>query len=177
MSQQNNDSLALTKDVSQVELGDREFNDFIQETAAYLGADVDAKDIEALGATRLAAPPAKPRAAPAVVLSCGAAKVSMPEADYVEMLGEHALAPPADGLHSTLAVLYLARSAEKRGLADLAKKLMDLRNVGRGLVFVRRPDGSFFTPTPVTTIRVARAKEEQRATAAEVEEYFGRGGG
>lgn len=112
-------------------------------------------------------------AAATVVLTAGDAQVSMSEADYVGMLRENGLAPPADGKHSPLAVLYLARSAEKRGLVELAGKLMALRQVGRGLVLVRRPDGSFSTPKPVTTIKLARADEaDQRAVAADVEAYF-----
>lgn len=114
-----------------------------------------------------------PEAGNTVVLSCGEVRVSMTEEDYVAALAEHGLTPPADGMHSTLAVLWLAQSAEKRGLTALAKKLMDLRQVGRGLIFVRRPDGAFYTPKPITTIKVARASEEdQQAVAADVEAFF-----
>jgi hypothetical protein len=115
-------------------------------------------------------------AAPTVVLAAGDAKVALPEESYIEMLAEHGLKPPVDGKHSALAVLWLAKSAEKRGLTQLSKNLMDLRNVGRGLVFVRRPDGAFYTPKPVVVVKVARTEEDQQAVAAEVEDYFGRGG-
>jgi hypothetical protein len=108
-----------------------------------------------------------PEAANTVVLSCGEVRVSMSEPDYVAALAEHGLTPPADGAHSTLVVLWLAQSAQKRGLAALAKKLMDLRHASRGLVFVRRPDGAVYMPKPVTTIKVARASEkDDQATAA-----------
>lgn len=120
--------------------------------------------------------PATAGTATAVVLTCGDSRVELPENQYRDMLSEHGLKPGEQ--HSALAALWLSQSASKRRLTELAQKLMALSKLGTGLVLVRRPDGSVYKPTPVTSIKVARAEEEeQHAVVADVEAFFDRGEG
>lgn len=141
--------------------------------------DAVAQDGEVAQAADSSAP-AAPAASAFVVLARGRDEVVLPEKDYVEMLAENFMSPTTTGRHIPLVVKWLAQSANKRGLDSLSKARKHLQGDDNGLILVRRPDGSAFAPKSVTTIKVARASEEDhQATATstdlsdEVAEYLG----
>jgi hypothetical protein len=129
-------------------------------------------------------PAATPAPAEKVTLrdQAGTTTATLDEATFAGLFNDvfgRALDEKWSGSLAPLGVVYLAQAANKRGLAEVAKTLDDLKQGMQGLAVVTRSDGQPWSPPRVgglnTATSPAPADEvnvRKVATATDISSYF-----